>query len=155
MVCETFRRLDVNTPAFRSNWCSVRTNSGLTVAQHGFYAKPRLRRWSIVWFAMFVRFVVAFWFATPWTPSLFVQVATLWYDIRDTYIVRFVADGCRKNLPLCGLTTVFFGINSHFVVGGEGLCQDCVNRVRFSKSKLVVLVTATGTLCCFKLPHML
>ena len=34
------------------------------------------------------------------TPSLFVQAANLWYDIRDTYIVRFVADGCRKNLPL-------------------------------------------------------
>ena len=34
------------------------------------------------------------------TPSLFVQAANPWYDIRDTYIVRFVADGCRKNLPL-------------------------------------------------------
>ena len=32
--------------------------------------------------------------------SLFVPTANLWYDIRDTYIVRFVADGCRKNLPL-------------------------------------------------------
>ena len=34
------------------------------------------------------------------TPSLFVQAANHWYDIRDTCIVRFVADGCRKNLPL-------------------------------------------------------
>ena len=34
------------------------------------------------------------------TPSLFVQAANLWYDTRDTYIVRFVGDGCRKNLPL-------------------------------------------------------
>ena len=34
------------------------------------------------------------------TPSNFVQAANLWYDVRDTYIVRFVADGCRKNLPL-------------------------------------------------------
>ena len=34
------------------------------------------------------------------TPSLFVQAANPWYDIRDTYIVRFVVDGCRKNLPL-------------------------------------------------------
>ena len=34
------------------------------------------------------------------TPSLFVHAAILWYDIRDTYIVRFVVDGCRKNLPL-------------------------------------------------------
>ena len=34
------------------------------------------------------------------TPSHFVQAANLWYDIRDTYIVRFVVDGCRKNLPL-------------------------------------------------------
>ena len=25
---------------------------------------------------------------------------TFWYDIHDTYIVRFVAYGCRKNLPL-------------------------------------------------------
>ena len=24
------------------------------------------------------------------TPSLFVQAANLWYDVRDTYIVRFV-----------------------------------------------------------------
>jgi hypothetical protein len=36
------------------------------------------------------------------TPSLSVQSANLWYDNRDTYIVRFVVVGCRKNLPLCG-----------------------------------------------------
>ena len=34
------------------------------------------------------------------TPSLFVQATNPWYDIRDTCIVCFVADGCRKNLPL-------------------------------------------------------
>ena len=34
------------------------------------------------------------------TPSISVQAANTWYDIRDTYIVRFVVDGCRKNLPL-------------------------------------------------------
>ena len=34
------------------------------------------------------------------TPSHFVQVAIPWYDVYDIYIVRFVADGCRKNLPL-------------------------------------------------------
>ena len=34
------------------------------------------------------------------TPSLFVQAANLWYNLHDTYVVRFVADGCRKNLPL-------------------------------------------------------
>ena len=34
------------------------------------------------------------------TPSLFVHAANLWYNLRDTYVVRFVADGCRKNLPL-------------------------------------------------------
>ena len=34
------------------------------------------------------------------TPSLFVQAANTWYNFRDTYIVRFVVDGCRKNLPL-------------------------------------------------------
>ena len=34
------------------------------------------------------------------TPSLFVPAANTWYNLRDTYIVRFVADGCRKNLPL-------------------------------------------------------
>ena len=38
------------------------------------------------------------------TPSNSVQVANLTYDIRDTYIVRFVADGCRKNLPLGDLS---------------------------------------------------
>ena len=41
-----------------------------TVAQHVFYARPRLRRWSIVWFATLFRSVVAFWFAAPWTPPL-------------------------------------------------------------------------------------
>ena len=34
------------------------------------------------------------------TPSISVQAANLWYDIRGTYIVYFVAVGCRKNLPL-------------------------------------------------------
>ena len=34
------------------------------------------------------------------TPSISIQAANLWYDIRDTNFVRFVADGCRKNLPL-------------------------------------------------------
>ena len=34
------------------------------------------------------------------TPSLSVQAANLWYNFRDTYVVRFVAVGCRKNLPL-------------------------------------------------------
>ena len=34
------------------------------------------------------------------TPSFSVQVANLWYNLRDTFIVRFVSDGCRKNLPL-------------------------------------------------------
>ena len=38
------------------------------------------------------------------TPSISVHAANTWYNIRDTYIVRFVADGCRKNLPLCDLT---------------------------------------------------
>ena len=40
------------------------------------------------------------------TPSHFVQVANPWYDIRDTYIVRFVVDGCRKNLPLCATSVM-------------------------------------------------
>ena len=38
------------------------------------------------------------------TPSHFVQAANLWYDIRDTYNACFVADGCRKNLPLCAIS---------------------------------------------------
>ena len=38
------------------------------------------------------------------TPSISVQAANLWYDVRDTYIVRFVADGCRKNLPLADIS---------------------------------------------------
>ena len=41
-----------------------------TIAQHGFYARPRLRRWSIVRFATFDHSVIAFWFATPRTPPL-------------------------------------------------------------------------------------
>ena len=41
-----------------------------TVAQHVFYARPRLRLWSINRFGTFFRFVVAFWFATPRTPPL-------------------------------------------------------------------------------------
>ena len=38
--------------------------------QHGFYARPRLRRWRLVWFAAFDRSVVVCWFAAPWTPPL-------------------------------------------------------------------------------------
>ena len=38
------------------------------------------------------------------TLSISVQAANLWYNFRDTYIVRFVEDGCRKNLPLCDLS---------------------------------------------------
>jgi len=38
------------------------------------------------------------------TPSNSVQAANTWYDVRDTYIVRFVAVGCRKNLPLSDLS---------------------------------------------------
>ena len=37
------------------------------------------------------------------TPSISVQAANTWYNLRDTYIVSFVAGGCRKNLPLCDL----------------------------------------------------
>ena len=37
-------------------------------------------------------------------PSISVQAANTCYDIGDTYIVRFVADGCRKNLPLDDLS---------------------------------------------------
>ena len=32
------------------------------------------------------------------TPSLFVQAANPWYDIRDTYIVRFVQGGVVKTV---------------------------------------------------------
>ena len=35
------------------------------------------------------------------TPSISVQATNLWYDECDTYVVRFVVDGCRENLPLC------------------------------------------------------
>ena len=34
------------------------------------------------------------------TPSISVHAANTWYNLRDTYVVRFVVDGCRKNLPL-------------------------------------------------------
>ena len=36
------------------------------------------------------------------SPTNSVQVANLWYDTRDTFIVP--CGRCRKNLPLCGLT---------------------------------------------------
>ena len=42
------------------------------------------------------------------TPSHFVQAANTWYDVRDTYIVCFVVDGCGKNLPLGDLSFVRF-----------------------------------------------
>ena len=35
--------------------------------------------------------------------SHFVQAPIPWYDVLDTYIVRFVVVGCRKNLPLYDL----------------------------------------------------
>ena len=38
------------------------------------------------------------------TPSISVQAANLWYNLHDTCIVRFVVDGCRKNLPLCDIS---------------------------------------------------
>ena len=40
------------------------------VVQHGFYARPRLRLWSIVRFATFNHFDGVFGFATPRTPPL-------------------------------------------------------------------------------------
>ena len=46
------------------------------------------------------------------TPSISVQAANLWYDNRDTYIVHFVVDGCRKNLPLCDLRVYNTGMNT-------------------------------------------
>ena len=56
--------------------------------QHGFYAKPWLRRWSIVWFATYAHSVVACWFATPWTPPL-------WQ--RGFFLVNFLM--LRRFLP--------------------------------------------------------
>ena len=44
------------------------------------------------------------------TPSLHVQAANTWYDIRDTYVVRFVADGCRKNLPVSDTDMAWGGL---------------------------------------------
>ena len=70
--------------------------------QHGFYARAALN-WRIFRLCKSIAPVPLFSDGDGGTPSLFVQAANLWYDIRDTYIVRFVADGCRKNLPLCDL----------------------------------------------------
>ena len=38
------------------------------------------------------------------TPSNSIQATNTWYNSCGTYVVRFVADGCRKNLPLYALT---------------------------------------------------
>ena len=50
------------------------------------------------------------------TPSISVQAAILWYDIRDTYGVRFVADGCRKNLPLAARPILLRGPSSFWLL---------------------------------------
>ena len=49
------------------------------------------------------------------TPSISVQAANLWYDVWDTYIVHFVADGCRKNLPLSADSTMVDASNSLYL----------------------------------------
>ena len=61
---------------------------GRRVCQHGFYARPRLRPWNIVWLAVFARSVVACWFAMPWTPPLWQRGFFLvdWFVLR-----RFLA----------------------------------------------------------------
>ena len=64
---------------------------------HGF------RRWSIVWFAVFDRSVVACWFAMPWTAVDTASLAT-WFLFDKlfglTTLVGFGEKRCRKNLPL-------------------------------------------------------
>ena len=42
----------------------------LEVRQHGFYARPWLRRWTVIRFATFDHFGGVFWFSTPRTPPL-------------------------------------------------------------------------------------
>ena len=68
--------------------------------QHGFYARPRLRRWSIVWFATCFRSVVAYWFATPWTPPLWQRGFFLVNCFCVATLFAFGEKRCRKNLPL-------------------------------------------------------
>ena len=51
------------------------------------------------------------------TPSISVQAANTWYNLRDTYIVSFVAGGCRKNLPLYDLTMTDSDPHDHIPPG--------------------------------------
>ena len=64
------------------------------------------------------------------TPSHFVQAANPWYDIRGTYIVYFVADGCRKNLPLADASRMAMNIKldrAFLTVVWCDRCQRAIN----------------------------
>ena len=81
----------------------LRPSQKRSVTQHGFYASHGFRRWSIVWFAVFDRSVVACWFAMPWTAVDTASLAT-WFLFDKlfglTTLVGFGEKRCRKNLPL-------------------------------------------------------
>ena len=74
-----------------------------TVRQHGFYARPRLRRWSIVRLAPFERFGDALWFTTLRTPPLWQRGFFLVNCLGVATFVCFGEKWCRKNVPLCDL----------------------------------------------------
>ena len=63
---------------------------------------------------------------------------TFWYDIHDTYIVRFVAYGCRKNLPLSDLDVSFVMTNA------DNLHRALDNFKDWSNYLLVTTVAAMG-----------
>ena len=72
-------------------------------AQHGFYARPRLYRWSFVRFAVFDRFDAAFWFVTRRTPPLSLATWLLFCKlISAATLAGFGEKRCRKNLSLYG-----------------------------------------------------
>ena len=75
-----------------------------TVRQHGFYARPRLRHWSIIRFAAFNCFDDMCWCATPRTPPLWQRSFPLVECFDIATFVGFGEKRCRKNLPLCDLT---------------------------------------------------
>ena len=79
---------------------STNLNRNGTAAQHGFYARPRLRLWSIVWFVD--SFAPLSRVGLPRRGHrLFGNVIPFGKLIAVTTLVGFGEKRCRKNLPLC------------------------------------------------------
>ena len=65
-----------------------------------FYARPRLRRWSIHLVVHVARFVDVFWFATPRTPPLWQRDFFFGKLFVVATLVGFGEKRCRNNLRL-------------------------------------------------------